>query len=493
MGGPLLLLCLLLSSLRLTAGYLSVSIEPLPPIVIGDTVTLKCNFQTDGNLREIVWFRVNPQVTEGGKQKIFTYDSMYNNSYVHMEDGRRRQDLFYHSTARLPEVQMDDDGLYECHVGIYDRRTRDKVVLASGSIVLAVIVPPKSISVVSADGPAPFSRYQIQNFTLVCIVTGAKPAPMVYFKRDGELIDVVPSTQSSSVGEQSKGLVQEKAQARVQAGLWSSQVFTSQDIDDTKRQKSLTLLKDEGRLAQLGQDSPDHPTGEREQMPKLESEPIEVIPETVVSREFPRWVQSSEPLYYFQHQQQAAGDGTVQVRATLTWNLNPQVDNEALFSCEVNHPALSMPMQSEVTLASPRGPKLSMSPSQAKVGDTVRITVQGFQLGPSASEVFPEPIFTWTKVGGLLLNGSEEHVGRELVLERVPAELNGSMFRCTAQNPLGSKDTHTRLIVFDNPRLKKEKQRFLGPACHGGPYQSISSCNRGVKRPHGDKAPVQGG
>lgn len=64
------------------------------------------------------------------------------------------------------------------------------------------------------------------------------------------------------------------------------------------------------------------------------------------------------------------------------------------------------------------------------------------------SEVFPEPMFTWTKVGGDLLDGRAVHNGRELILERVPAELNGSMFRCTAQNPLGSTDTHTRLIVF---------------------------------------------
>lgn len=40
-------------------GYLTVTIEPLPPVVMGDTVTLKCNFRTDGNLREIVWFRVS--------------------------------------------------------------------------------------------------------------------------------------------------------------------------------------------------------------------------------------------------------------------------------------------------------------------------------------------------------------------------------------------------------------------------------------------------
>lgn len=39
--------------------------------------------------------------------------------------------------------------------------------------------PPTSIEVVAADTPAPFSRYQAQNFTLVCIVSGGKPAPMV--------------------------------------------------------------------------------------------------------------------------------------------------------------------------------------------------------------------------------------------------------------------------------------------------------------------------
>lgn len=42
------------------------------------------------------------QVIEGGsaKQKIFTYDAMYNTSYSHMEDNRRREDLVYQSTVR---------------------------------------------------------------------------------------------------------------------------------------------------------------------------------------------------------------------------------------------------------------------------------------------------------------------------------------------------------------------------------------------------------
>ncbi|XP_037337015.2 immunoglobulin superfamily member 21-like [Pungitius pungitius] len=465
MTGPLVLCCLLLSaySLPLAAGYLNVSIEPLLPVVIGDTVTLKCNFQTDGNLREIVWFRVSSQVIDGGnaRQKIFTYDAMFNSSFSNMEDKRRREDLLYQSTVRLPEVQMADDGLYECHVGIYDRSSTGKVILASASITLTVIVPPKSISVVAANSPAAFSRYEAQNFTLVCIVTGARPPPTVYFKRDGELIDVVPTGHPfSSVTDRGRGPGLGK---RSHVGHWRSGGLTSRDLDETKLQKSLSLLKQEGKLSRLGQDGPEKGL-EQPSESGPESGPestTEVIPETVVSREFPRWVQSSDPLYYFQLRQQAAGDGTMEVRAMLTWNLNPQLDNEALFSCEVKHPALSMPMQAEVTLAAPRGPRLSMSPRKARVGDAVRITVQGFQLGPSASEVFPEPIFTWTKVGGHLLDGREEHNGKELILERVPAELNGSMFRCTAQNPLGSTETHTRLMVFDNPRLKKGRERLI--------------------------------
>ncbi|XP_020314771.1 immunoglobulin superfamily member 21-like [Oncorhynchus kisutch] len=452
-------LCILVYVLDLAVGYLTVTLEPLPPVVIGDTVTLKCNFMTDGNLREIVWFRV----TEGGsaKQKIFTYDAMTNTNFSHMEDFRRREDLVYQSTVRLPEVQMDDDGPYECHVGIYDKASRDRVVLASGSIVLTVMVPPKSISVVAADCPAPFSRYDTQNFTLVCIVMGGKPAPMVYFKRDGELIEVDPSIMEGGGG---------KSQGRGQAGLRISRPPISRDLDDTKLKKSLSLL-DQGKPPRLDHDTPGKGgmgkmVGAGREPGSLEgSEPSpttpEVIPETVVSREFPRWMQSTDPLYYFQHRRQVSSDGTMEVRAMLTWSLNPQLDNDALYSCEVKHPALSMPMQAEVTLSAPRGPKLSMTPGKAKVGDTVRITVQGLQISSTGNMVFPEPLFTWTRVGGPLLDGREDHIGRELVLERVPAKLNGSMFRCTAQNPLGSTDTYTRLIVFENPRLKKGRHNFV--------------------------------
>ena len=46
------------------------------------------------------WF--SSQVTEGGsaKQKIFTYDAMYNTNYSNMEDYRRPEDLVYQSTVR---------------------------------------------------------------------------------------------------------------------------------------------------------------------------------------------------------------------------------------------------------------------------------------------------------------------------------------------------------------------------------------------------------
>ncbi|XP_057242593.1 immunoglobulin superfamily member 21 [Malurus melanocephalus] len=138
--------------------YLTVSIEPLPPVVVGDAVTLKCNFKTDGKMREIVWYRV----TDGGtiKQKIFTFDAMFSTNLSQMENYRKREELVYQSTVRLPEVRISDNGPYECHVGIYDRATREKVVLASGNVFLNVMAPPTSISVLAADAPAPFSRYR---------------------------------------------------------------------------------------------------------------------------------------------------------------------------------------------------------------------------------------------------------------------------------------------------------------------------------------------
>lgn len=173
----------------------------------------------------------------------------------------------------------------------------------------------------------------------------------VYFKRDGELIDVQPSSQYlSPVEDQSKAPVKDKSRGRRQTRHWTSQVLTTRDLDDTKLQKTVSLLE-EVKQSHLGQDEPGVVERAEEQSSEPGPEPTtETIPETVVSREFPRWVQNSDPLYYFQLQQQPSGDGTIEVRAMLTWSLNPQLDNEALFSCEVSHPALSMPMQAEVTL-----------------------------------------------------------------------------------------------------------------------------------------------
>lgn len=103
-------------------------------------------------------------------------------------------------------------------------------------------------------------------------------------------------------------------------------------------------------------------------------------------------------------------------------------------------------------------------------------------LTPSCSgqqnEVFPEPMFTWTRVGSRLLDGSTEFDGKELVLERVPAELNGSMYRCTAQNPLGSTDTHTRLIVFGTPH-----RTGIGAAAQGRALAGTVPRSREQKAP----------
>ncbi|XP_072569535.1 immunoglobulin superfamily member 21b isoform X2 [Paramormyrops kingsleyae] len=401
-------------------GYLTVTIEPIPPVIVGDTVTLKCNFKTDGRLREIVWFRV----TDGGsmKQKIFTYDAMFNTNYSHMEDYRRREDLVYQSTIRLPEVRIADNRPYECHVGVYDRSTREKVVLASGTIFLTVMAPPVFISVVEADTPASFSRYQAQNFTLKCIVSGGKPAPTVFFKRDGETINVIPYIQPTAGGEGGTSTAGKGSRPPV-----------ARASDDTALHGSRPLL---------------HPgvppRGDAPWAPRVSPAPA-TAPR--------RWMPTSHPLYYYQHTHIPFSNGTTEVQALLTWRLNPQLDDQALFSCEVKHPALSVPMQAAVTLAAPKAPKLLMTPPRAKVGDTVRIAVQGFQ-----NDVFPQPLVTWTRVGGLLLDGNVQHDGRELVLERVPAELNGSMYRCTAENPLGAVDTHARLVLFQNPSMMKGTQ-----------------------------------
>lgn len=133
--------------------------------------------------------------------------------------------------------------------------------------------------------------------------------------------------------------------------LQDSRPFRSllhRDLDDTKVQRSLSLMDTENRG---GRPSTERPSRGLTPDPSILLQPTtENIPETVVSREFPRWVHSSEPVYFLRHSHTPGSDGTVEVRALLTWTLNPQIDNEALFSCEVKHPALSMPMQAEVTL-----------------------------------------------------------------------------------------------------------------------------------------------
>lgn len=158
----------------------------------------------------------------------------------------------------------------------------------------------------------------------------------VYFKRDGDPIDAVPLSEPPAANN---------------GPLQDSRPFRSllhRDLDDTKMQRSLSLQDAEN---QGGRPYTERPSRGLTPDPSTLLQPTtENIPETVVSREFPRWVHSAEPVYFLRHSHSPGSDGTVEVRALLTWTLNPQIDNEALFSCEVKHPALSMPMQAEVTL-----------------------------------------------------------------------------------------------------------------------------------------------
>lgn len=160
--------------------------------------------------------------------------------------------------------------------------------------------------------------------------------PQVYFKRDGEPIDAVALSEPPAASSRP---------------LQESRPFRSllhRDLDDTKMQRSLSLLGAESRGGRPYTERPFR--GLTPDPGELLQPTTEDIPETVVSREFPRWVRSNEPVYFLRHSHSPGSDGTVEVRALLTWTLDPQIDNEALFSCEVKHPALSMPMQAEVTL-----------------------------------------------------------------------------------------------------------------------------------------------
>lgn len=160
----------------------------------------------------------------------------------------------------------------------------------------------------------------------------------VYFKRDGEPIEIFHYMQPTA-GSDSRGT----------AGMRGARPLISRDLDDTKLQKSRTLLHQDGRPARLYTEGPGR--GHTPGAAGHEASPAtEVIPETVVSREFPRWALSTDPLYYFSARQVPQSDGSVEVQARITWALNPQLDNDALFSCEVKHPALSMPMVTEITL-----------------------------------------------------------------------------------------------------------------------------------------------
>lgn len=96
--------------------------------------------------------------------------------------------LFYSATALLSDFSLTlflpYDNILMCwgkSQQTFEKQCKD----LRGSIscllmfLLSSTAPPSNISVVAENSPAPFSRYQAQNFTLVCAAKGGKPAPSV--------------------------------------------------------------------------------------------------------------------------------------------------------------------------------------------------------------------------------------------------------------------------------------------------------------------------
>ncbi|NWR51558.1 IGS21 protein, partial [Regulus satrapa] len=356
------------------------------------------------------------QVTDGGtiKQKIFTFDAMFSTNFSQMENYRKREDLVYQSTVRLPEVRISDNGPYECHVGIYDRATREKVVLASGNVFLNVMAlwwPFVPLCPAGVTSRSVLSRWDAQMAPAQSTALLLLISPLLLWK-SGKL----PGCPIPLLAQQG---CPHNGRSRSCVGVPPSQ------------RRSLLSLAQGKRIpvffrAFLG---------------------ILCQPDSgVVSCANGSWVRLTKAPFF----------GSAPLRCPSPWLQTSLIllghifpSREGLGRRRECHAALTALLSPSRAVA-PKGPKITMTPTRARVGDTVRILVQGFQ-----NEVFPEPLFTWTRVGSRLLDGSAEHDGKELVLERVPAELNGSMYRCTAQNPLGSTDTHTRLIVFENPNIPR--------------------------------------
>ncbi|XP_032824327.2 immunoglobulin superfamily member 21 [Petromyzon marinus] len=482
------------------AAHLTVSVEHrVTTATAGDDVSLRCNIRTEGALRQVTWYKV---LDAGAtREKIFSYETFWP---LNGTKSTPRQILSHQATVRLADVKLRDHGPYQCHVSVYDR---SRMLEATGHVFLNVMVPPSSISLIAADAPAPFNRYEARNLTLVCIVSGGKPAPTVRFKRDGAIVEAqgdavaVPSSPSSLLTNprgrpRTKEVNDEEEQEemamadaeKMDDGGGGDDGASWIDPDDTKPDPATSRpgethahsrgpgtrgapgsrpQADGDRAAAAGLSPPLQPSHKSQGVVAAASQaktPKGSRPRLVVSLH-------EEPVYFLHQGEVPVSDGTVEVRARLTWLLSPTLDDLALFSCEVQHPALSMAMQLERTLTAPKGLRIDILPRRPLVGHTVRFSVD-FQ-----SEVFPEPLYRWTRVGGPLPDGRPHSEGPRLLLDKAGAALNGTMFRCSAQNALGATDIHTRLIIYENPAAASGRQRPPAVAT-GGTTRTQNSLQR---------------
>ncbi|XP_061423890.1 immunoglobulin superfamily member 21 isoform X1 [Lethenteron reissneri] len=473
-----------------SGAHLTVSVEHrVTTATAGDDVSLRCNIRTEGALRQVTWYKV---LDAGAtREKIFSYETFWP---LNDTKSTPRQILSHQATVRLADVKLRDHGPYQCHVSVYDR---SRMLEATGHVFLNVMVPPSSISLIAADAPAPFNRYEARNFTLVCIVSGGKPAPTVRFKRDGAIVEAqgdalaVPSSPSSlltnprgrprtkEVNDEEEEEQEEMAMADAEKrddGGGGDDGASWIDPDDTKPDPATsrpgeTHAHSRGPGTRGATGSRPQADGDRAVaaappplQPSHKSQGVVAASQAKTPKgSQPRLVVSlhEEPVYFLHQGEIPVSDGTVEVRARLTWLLSPTLDDLALFSCEVQHPALSMAMQLERTLTAPKGLRIDILPRRPLVGRTVRFSVD-FQ-----SEVFPEPLYRWTRVGGPLPDGRPHSEGPRLLLDNAGAALNGSMFRCSAENALGATDIHTRLIIYENPAAASGRQRLPAVATGG--------------------------
>ncbi|XP_066978327.1 neural cell adhesion molecule 1-like isoform X2 [Macrobrachium rosenbergii] len=156
--------------------------------VEGKTASLPCDFHhpPDDSVFLILWFNDNLTTP------IYSYDMRPGAGRTHWVDetvlGSRATLDVDVTPAKLvvSDIRASDAGLYKCRVDFRRQPTK------TTRVNLSVIVPPKTVFVVSKEGPVtsvvgPYREGDTASLT--CISKGGWPRPRVLWYQDGRLID----------------------------------------------------------------------------------------------------------------------------------------------------------------------------------------------------------------------------------------------------------------------------------------------------------------